>query len=103
MRVQLLRKERSVGVAPQASTIYEVLEELAIAVQVLFPPVQAYCFLSHVCFLNGSQIIVTESQAIFMTQPLVYLTTVAAEMCFGSRPSLQMLSWDDRPSVMCWE
>lgn len=32
--VQLLRKERSVGVVPQASTIYEVLEELAIAVQV---------------------------------------------------------------------
>ena len=38
VRVQLLRKERSVGVVPQASTIYEVLEELAIAVQVpLFP------------------------------------------------------------------
>lgn len=38
MRVQLLRKERAVGVVPQASTIYEVLEELAIAVQVPRPP-----------------------------------------------------------------
>eukprot|EP00887_Chlorella_sp_A99_P006869 scaffold2.g6869.t1 len=31
--VEVLRKERAVGVLPQAPTIYEVLEELAIAVQ----------------------------------------------------------------------
>ena len=32
--MQVVRKERAVGVIPQTSTIYEVLEELAIAVQV---------------------------------------------------------------------
>lgn len=31
--VQVVRKERAVGVLPQAPTIYEVLEELAITVQ----------------------------------------------------------------------
>lgn len=32
--LQVVRKERAVGVVPTAATIYEVLEELAITVQV---------------------------------------------------------------------